>query len=241
MTLYEAIYRDLYEKITGGFYEIGDMLPTENELEEFYDVSKSPIRHAVSKLAEQGLVEKRPGRGTYVIRVSPIDYNATLSGFTSDLMDFKSQIYAKTIDVSIVTAEDTVARMLKVDPGTSVLLTRRIRYLEDEPVYYLKHYITRTDLYETIKHMQEIESFRAMMIEKFNFQMDLVKESLEAVLPDEEVGQMLGLTQAVPLIHVERVTFNPKGQPLEYDDYYVRTEHLRYKVMFRRNLIPNIT
>ncbi|MEO1780787.1 GntR family transcriptional regulator [Enterococcus diestrammenae] len=67
-SLYIKIYNDLKEKITAGVYQIGDMIPPEKELTELYDVSRITIRRAVTMLAEDGIVERKSGVGTFVIK-----------------------------------------------------------------------------------------------------------------------------------------------------------------------------
>ena len=66
LPLYHRIENDLKNKIFSGQYKTGDMLPSERELIEIYKVSRLTAREAVSRLANQGLVEKVQGKGTYV-------------------------------------------------------------------------------------------------------------------------------------------------------------------------------
>ncbi len=66
-SLYVKVYNDLKEKIISGVYQIGDMIPTEKELTEIYDVSRITIRRALTMLAEDGIVERKSGVGTFVL------------------------------------------------------------------------------------------------------------------------------------------------------------------------------
>ncbi|MEN5179741.1 FadR/GntR family transcriptional regulator [Comamonas odontotermitis] len=60
-------------KIRQGLLGEGDKLPTESELVRSYDVSRTVVREALSKLQASGLVETRHGIGTFVLpaRQSP--------------------------------------------------------------------------------------------------------------------------------------------------------------------------
>lgn len=60
----------LREMILGLDLEPGARL-SENELARFFNVSRTPVREAISALAGEQLVEVRPQRGTYVARISP--------------------------------------------------------------------------------------------------------------------------------------------------------------------------
>ncbi|HEV8636407.1 MAG TPA: FadR/GntR family transcriptional regulator [Chloroflexota bacterium] len=69
--LHQLVVRDLIERIGGGELAPGALLPTEPELCQLFEVSRSVVRDAVRVLAEKGLVDVRPGRGT---TVTPVDH-----------------------------------------------------------------------------------------------------------------------------------------------------------------------
>jgi len=64
--LYQKIYDTLYERITTGFYAVGTKLPTETALHQEFDVSLITLKKALNMLAEQGLIDRIPGKGTFV-------------------------------------------------------------------------------------------------------------------------------------------------------------------------------
>ena len=64
--LYEKIVDQIEGRILAGELQPGDHLPSERELAEQFRVSRTAVREAVKTLAEKGLVQVRPGRGTFV-------------------------------------------------------------------------------------------------------------------------------------------------------------------------------
>jgi len=64
---YTAIYDDLRQSIMDGTYEENSLLPTEQSLSMHYDVNRSTLRKAMQLLADEGLIEKKPGKGTIVL------------------------------------------------------------------------------------------------------------------------------------------------------------------------------
>jgi DNA-binding GntR family transcriptional regulator len=68
-TLSEQIYGVLRQHILGGQYAPGERL-VETELAKQMNVSQAPVRDALRKLAEVGLVDQRPRRGTFVAGVT---------------------------------------------------------------------------------------------------------------------------------------------------------------------------
>jgi len=64
--LYERIVEQIEKRIVAGDLKVGDQLPPERELAEKFAVSRTAVREAVKTLREKGLIEIRPGRGTFV-------------------------------------------------------------------------------------------------------------------------------------------------------------------------------
>ena len=65
--MYRQIADDLREQIESGQIEPGQQLQTEIELRERYNASRNTVRDAIKWLTALGLVETRPGQGTFVV------------------------------------------------------------------------------------------------------------------------------------------------------------------------------
>lgn len=64
---YRKIYSDLLQGIKTGSFPPGSRVPSEKELAEQYGVSRITTKKALEMLAEQKLIERMPGRGSYVL------------------------------------------------------------------------------------------------------------------------------------------------------------------------------
>jgi GntR family transcriptional repressor for pyruvate dehydrogenase complex len=65
--VFEQVAMQIETRILQGELRSGDRLPTERELAEQFHVSRTAVREAMKILAQKGLVDMRPGRGTIVI------------------------------------------------------------------------------------------------------------------------------------------------------------------------------
>ncbi|MEO8956999.1 MAG: FadR/GntR family transcriptional regulator [Ktedonobacteraceae bacterium] len=65
--VFERVAEQIEKRILDGELRKGDRLPTERELAEQFRVSRTAVREAMKILAQKGLVDMRPGRGTIVI------------------------------------------------------------------------------------------------------------------------------------------------------------------------------
>ena len=64
--LYLKIYQSLKQDIENGVYRPGDQVPTEGGLADLFHVSKITSKRALNMLAEEGILSRQKGRGTFV-------------------------------------------------------------------------------------------------------------------------------------------------------------------------------
>jgi len=71
--LYFQVENILRSEILEGVFAPGDQIPTEVELCQRFKVSRSVIRPALQNLVQFGLIQRIPGKGTFVSKQKPID------------------------------------------------------------------------------------------------------------------------------------------------------------------------
>jgi GntR family transcriptional regulator len=157
--LYQQIAEDLRKQIEDGSLTPGSQLPSEAELQERYDASRNTIKDAVKRLSSQGLIETKPGRGTFVTtRVDP--FVSVLTARPDRLSVGEGATYLSTVGaqdrkasmstpkVEIQTARTVIAARLRVSPGTQVVSRHQERFIDGFPwslqtSFYPMEFITR--------------------------------------------------------------------------------------------------
>lgn len=64
---YAMIYEDIKKAILDHTFEENSLLPTEQDLAATYQVNRTTLRKAMQLLADEGLIDKCPGKGTVVL------------------------------------------------------------------------------------------------------------------------------------------------------------------------------
>lgn len=84
--IYHQLKKLIQAQIESGLWQPGDRIPTENELCQMYEISRSPVRQALTELAYDGLLTRRPGLGTFVNHVASdvLPSNASVQMMSSD-------------------------------------------------------------------------------------------------------------------------------------------------------------
>src|SRR5262245_58061903 len=68
--LYAQLLDELRQQIADGLLLPGDRLPSESQLMEAYGISRGTVRHAVSILVHEGLIDRTHGAGSFVRKAS---------------------------------------------------------------------------------------------------------------------------------------------------------------------------
>jgi DNA-binding FadR family transcriptional regulator len=116
--LSDRIIREFEDRIVSGALQSGERLPTESELCELLDVSRSVVRDAMRTLAARGLLEVRQGRGMIVAPPDDSAYSEALTLLLarsdlrmSDIFDARATLETQLglLAVDLATDEDVAA------------------------------------------------------------------------------------------------------------------------------------
>jgi GntR family transcriptional regulator len=139
--MYRQIAEDLREQIESGHLKPGEQLKTELELRERYSASRNTVRDAIKWLMNLGLVETKPGQGTFVVeKIAP--FVTTLSGEpgTGEGVTYHFQVSehgrkpsSSEPQVEIQKAGRGVAAELRLPKGTQVISRHEKRYIDETP------------------------------------------------------------------------------------------------------------
>lgn len=103
----------------------GTPAPSERELVSQFKVARMTVRQALDALVAEGLLERMPGRGTFVAR--PRRRAAQLTSFTEDMRRRGLTAESRTLLARVEKAGPGVARALEIEPNAPVVHWKRLR------------------------------------------------------------------------------------------------------------------
>jgi DNA-binding GntR family transcriptional regulator len=138
--MYRQIADDLRRQIEEGSLPPGAQLRTELELREKYNASRNTVRDAVKWLITRGLVETRPGQGTFVVETI-VPYVTTLTGDPrtgfgggeDDIYKGRTKIKeqeAQRTRVEVQQADPATVHELQLDEGATVVSRHQQRFIK---------------------------------------------------------------------------------------------------------------
>ena len=133
--------------------EPGSPAPSERELVHHFGVARMTVRQALDALVAEGLLERVPGRGTFVARAK-IDVQVRLSSYTEEMGRRGMKPDARTLLARMESAGPGVARALEIGEGDKVVHWQRLRLADGSPMCI-------EDAYLSDSHRPELPGPRA--------------------------------------------------------------------------------
>jgi GntR family transcriptional regulator len=214
--LYRQIKALLTHSLQGGEWRPGESIPSEVELAARFKVSQGTVRKAIDALADENLLVRRQGKGTFVathaeervqfrfLRLMPDD--GEVGGMAR-----------RFIDCRRLRSPADVARALALKAGDATVQVRRVLSFQGRPVVLDDIWLPG----HAFKGLtaDRLAAYKGPMYglfeSEFGVRMIRAEEKLRAVAADAEAAALLGLPLGSPLLSVERLSFTYGDRPVE--------------------------
>jgi GntR family transcriptional regulator len=184
--------------------EPGSPAPSERELVQRFGVARMTVRQALDALVTEGLLERVPGRGTFVARAK-IDVQIRLSSYTEEMARRGMKASSQTLLARMESAGPGVARALEISEGDKVVHWQRIRFADGSPMCIEDAYMADSIVPEFLEAPLP-ESLYADFKRR-----DLLptwgEDSVDADLAKPEEAEMLGIEAGSPVLRIARRAF----------------------------------
>jgi GntR family transcriptional regulator len=129
---YRQIERALRERLAG--LPPGERVPSDAELCAEFGVSRMTARHAMQQLAEDGLIRREPGRGSFVAKPPPHRRTNRLMTFSQEMRRAGRVPTSMVLDRLVRPSSNGEAASLEIPARQSVVHLRRLRLADGEPI-----------------------------------------------------------------------------------------------------------
>lgn len=218
LPLYYQLAEAIEQAIHDGALNPGDRVENEIALAERLNLSRPTTRRAIQELVDKGLLVRKRGVGTQVVQ-APLHRQVELTSLYDDLRRAGKTPTTTMLEYHVHPAESEVARELNLEPGDEVVLIRRLRAADNEPIALMANYLP-ADITPPEEELQERGLYEALRMRGVHIR--IARQRIGAQAASKEEGELLGEKAGAPLLTMQRTAFDDAGRAVEFGRHLYR-------------------
>lgn len=221
--LYAQLKQLIYSNIQKGVWMTGDMIPTEVELCETYEVSRITALRALNDIAKEGYVKRISGKGTYVTQPKRINQALKqLTSFTDDMKQRGKEPGSRVISMYNFTADQDLAKKFGIDSGERLTVLKRLRLMDNEPLAIETAFLPGRYFPDIDRSNMNNRSLYDLMKQKYDQIPTRATQRITATLCPVSEADLLRISKRDAVLRLFRTTFNQNDQVIEIVESFYR-------------------
>ena len=224
--LYMSIAGDVRDRIATEQLGPHTLLPSERELAEHHGVSRMTARQALSLLESEGVVYRKPPRGTFVAEPRVLFH---VGSFSEEVARMGRRPAAELLWAERQVATPAVRRALSLAENAGVHVFHRLRSVDDVP-FALETTFLSADLTPGILDEPDDGSLWAVLRSRYGIELARSTAVLESIVLDDASTEQLGLRAGSAGMLLTRRTVDADGRCVEYARDVYRADRASFEV-----------
>lgn len=227
--LYVKVKEELKKRIDEGCFRLGELIPSELDLQKEFGVSRITVRRAINDMVNEGYFSRTRGKGTILTMDKISEKLNSIKSFTDEMSNKGLETTSKDVIVQVVGADKNIASALNVNKGDFVLRIERLRLVNDSPLAF---FITYLKLSQNIPLTPELYmgSMYEVLKEHCGISISKVNDLFEAIIASDEIYEKLDFPNGSPVFKRERVAYSSNGESVEYTVVFYRGDKYKYSI-----------
>ncbi|MGB3913279.1 MAG: GntR family transcriptional regulator [Thermacetogeniaceae bacterium] len=217
------LFNNIKNKIYKGLLKPGDMLPSENELAEEYNISRVTVRKSLSLLEQAGYIYSAPGKG-YFIR-EPVTNKYILSFNEMNNTNGQS-IFSKLLEVNVIPPDADLMNELKLPEERYVIVIKRLFFSDNTVVAYDEKYMPYEKGLPLVEREIKCATFPELACK--NKSLFSIKKSLKirSTTSQGNISKLLNIEDNHPLLEIEQKLYTADNKVIGWSKTYYLSEFL---------------
>ena len=217
--IYKVIENYVKDLINSEKLKKGDLIPSEKQLSEEFNVTRMTVRSALNNLVKDGYISRQRGIGSIVIGSRIYDNISAISGFTKEMNRKGYEVSNILLELNIVQADEVLASNLNIEENENVWEVKRLRLADNERVSYMITYMP-VKLFPNLNENYCKKSLYSFVEDICGYKIAVSEREVQAIISDEEIMQKLELSQVEPILYINQVCRLQNGDVFEYSHTY---------------------
>jgi GntR family transcriptional regulator len=226
---YYQIKQNIADLIQANLLRAGDTLPSERELSEQYGVNRMTVRQAISDLVNAGLLRRQHGKGTFIADKSAFHpLIPAVTGFSERALSAGLRPTSRVLSQEIIPASPVVAERLCIEHKAPVILLKRLRLVDNEPLMIEKSYLPHHAFPDLLDEDFNVQSLYTVLVKRYAAHIIETEQTLEPTLLTADESQYFNLKAGQPAMLVHVVAYTHQHRPVEFSKAIIRGDRCRY-------------
>lgn len=234
--LYFQLKEVILEEMRNGNYKSDDLIPTEKELSDMYQISRTTVRQAITELVQEGWLYRIKSKGTFV---SKPKINQTfiqaLGSFNDQIIKSGRTPQTELLDFKIITAPENVAEVFHLQPKEKVIYIHRKRCADNDPIVMVKTYLPYKKCSFVMEHDLSSESLYPILSKMEETRIYMIKRIIEAVDATAYDIKNLNVNRGKAIQQFISTGYNVFEEPIEYSIARYRGDRNSFEVIIAAN------
>lgn len=232
---YHQLKEILRERIRSGEWKPGDLIPSERELSETYDISRMTARQAITELVNEGVFFREQGRGTFVAQNKITQQLLHLTGFTEDIRARGQKPSTKVLSATMLPVDEVAATHLRIAVGEPLFVVRRLRLADDEPLAIEVSMLHFKGCERLVDEDLEHQSLYRILESTYGIPLMEADQEIEAGLASGEEAHILKVAPGSAVLYTRRTTYTERNRPIEYAKSVYRGNKYTFHTHLKRD------
>jgi GntR family transcriptional regulator len=221
--LYYQLAQSIEHAINTGALAPGDRLENELSLTSRLGLSRPTARQAIQELVKKGLLVRKRGVGTQVVR-SRFRRNEALSSLNDDIAKAGQVPTTRLLEFSIDALNQDIRDAIDAADvsDTDFIKIRRLRLADDVPLAILTNYLPAR--YEITEADMQSKSLYACL-RALGVNLKIAHQQISARLMTEEEAELLDEETPAACLAVDRLAYDDVGQFVEFGRHIYHAAH----------------
>lgn len=211
---YIRIHDQIKDDIDDGIWKIGQRLPSERDLSNTFEVSRMTVRQAITLLVDEGVLERKPGSGTFVASSRVKEKMRGTTSFTEIVKSQGKEPSSRLISYKRVHPNEFEIKNLGILPQSYVIRMERVRFADAIPVVYEVASIPEK-IIRGFNQSAITEHFFKTLTDN-GYEIGKSQQTISASSANESLAEHLKVTKGTALLNLTQTSFLQDGQAFEY-------------------------
>lgn len=240
VTAKQRIYDHFVHQIRSQELKTGQQLPTEKQIAQQFEVSRSTVQAVMARLALEGVVRRQAGQGTFVGRPQD-DMNVRVNLDIHNIQSFESEMAVsgdhvsyRLLSFSRNAVAPSIASRLGVDPDTLVNTLHRLRFVGEDCIGSELRYFSPDIILDVSAHALENQGGHDLIEKGLGLRIGRIDAALRAVVATKEQAAQLNVAEGAPLLVRSHTLFSDNESIILHgESFYVEPFSFRYTATVR--------